>query len=89
MSTKSLECVCRISGMVAFATLGAFGGSAETVALRAFETGRTHVTETATLDRATSDRHLHTSCLFCYTLAERHGKVHFFVGMKKKRNAEQ
>lgn len=53
MSTKSLECVCRISGMVAFATLGAFGGSAETVALRAFETGRTHVTETATLDRAT------------------------------------
>ena len=53
MSTKSLECVRQISGMVALATLGAFSGSAETVSLRAFETGRMNVTEAATLDHAT------------------------------------
>ena len=33
--------------------LSAFSGSAETVALRAFETGRAHVTEAATPDHAT------------------------------------
>lgn len=53
MNTKSIEGVRRIFGMVALAALGAFSGSAKTVSLRAFETGRAHVTEAATLDHAT------------------------------------